>query len=557
MIGYLKDTEKSVLESFPICIIGAGAAGISLALSLSRQGKRVLLIEGGDWNETPDALDAYIGQASPPHPQTTEFRYQRFGGTTHLWGGRCVPLDAHDFEYRPHVPDSGWPAGASDIASYYAEALHYCDAGEANFTISAFGSNAKPMFTEAPQLAPALNEYIERYSLPTDFGKKYRQELTDSKSVFVLLRTRCVSLNATAENPEIVSSITLNDGVQSLEIRVGRLILAGGGIETTRLMLVSRKKNPAWRHLDASLGKYYACHYDLIFGALRFDNEKPVFNFQKTLEGVYARRKLQFSAQFQAQHGLLNSAFRLHFPAYADPAHGSGVMSTIYLAKSILKPEYQAILNHGVNQSTQQGQHIKHLMNVIIDVRSVIKFAFDWLFKIKLAKRKIPYTLVANRNGTYPIEFNSEQVPDASNRIELLEALDCFGMQRVAVHWKLTDIDIASGVKSFQLLKTELEKTNTCHLEFDQKALESSVCNALPVGGHHMGTTRMGDDPSNSVVDVNCKVHGINNLYIASASVFTTNSHANPTLTIVALALRLANYLSSKDGGHASTNVHA
>ncbi|MBF4988572.1 GMC oxidoreductase [Methylophilus sp. 14] len=544
MIGYLNSSDKSALETFSICIIGAGAAGISLAISLSRQGKRVLLIEGGDWNETPDIVDAYVGQATAPHPQTTEFRYQRFGGTTHLWGGRCVPLDKHDFEKRAHVPESGWPAGAAEIADYYPQALEYCDSGKNDFTISSFGPNAKPIFSEAPLLAPDLNEYIERYSLPTDFGQKFRRELTESSNVYVLLRTRCIGLNATNAG-DVVSSVTLHDGKQSIDVKVKQVVLAGGGIETTRLMLVSQQKIPAWSDLDNSLGKYYACHYDLIFGALRFSGERPVFDFQKTTEGIYARRKLQFSAEFQAEHGLLNSAFRLHFPAYADPSHGSGVMSTIFLAKSILKPEYQAILNHGVNQTAVRGQSFKHVMNVVMDIGSVVGFAFNWLFKIKLAKRRIPYTLVANRNGTYPIEFNSEQVSDANNRIELLNEHDRFGMPRVSVHWKLTAQDITSGIKSFNLLKKQFEKTKACRLEFEPKELEKAMENALPVGGHHMGTTRMGIDPNDSVVDVNCKVHGVKNLYIASASVFTTNSHANPTLTIVALALRLSEHLAS------------
>lgn len=542
MIGYLHNTNPSELESFPVCIIGAGAAGISLAAKLSRSGHRVLLIEGGDWHESPEALDSYIGQASAPHPQTTEFRYQRFGGTTHLWGGRCVPLDQHDFEKRSHVPESGWPDGASEIARYYPEALDYCDAGENDFTISAFGPNAKPVFTEMPSLAPDLNEYIERYSLPTDFGKKFRHELSNSSNVFVLLRTRCIRLNAHA-NENTIDTIRLHDGQQSIDIKVKQLILTGGGIETTRLMLVSRRYNPEWSYMDSSLGKYYACHYDLIFGALRVIGEKPVFDFQKTQEGVYARRKLQFSAAFQAEHGLLNSAFRLHFPAYADPSHRSGVLSTIYLAKSILKPEYQAILNHGVNQTPQRGHYAKHFFNVMTDAGSVCSFAFDWLFKIKLAKRRIPYTLVANRNGTYPIEFNSEQVSDINNRIELLEISDRFGMPRVSVHWKMTDQDIASGIKSFNLLQAQCKKTKACRLEFDSKELEKAMESALPVGGHHMGTTRMGNAPNDSIVDVNCKVHGVSNLYIASSSVFTTNSHANPTLTIVALALRLADHL--------------
>lgn len=543
MIGYLHQTKLSELESFPICVIGAGAAGISLAAKLSRSGHRILLIEGGDWQETPEVVDAYVGEATAPHPKTTEFRYQRFGGTTHLWGGRCVPLDRHDFEKRPHVPESGWPEGANTIANYYSQALDYCDAGENDFTISSFGPNTKPIFSEAPLLAPDLNEYIERYSLPTDFGQKFRRELTDSSNVYVLLRTRCIGLNTNSEG-DTVTSVTLHDGNQAQQVKVQQVVLAGGGIETTRLMLASREITPAWSYLDNSLGKYYACHYDLIFGALRFSGELPVFDFQKTVEGIYARRKLQFSAAFQAQHGLLNSAFRLHFPAYADPSHGSGVMSTIYLAKSILKPEYQAILNHGVNQTPVKGQSFKHLLNVVLDVGSVIGFAFNWLFKIKLAKRRIPYTLVANRNGTYPIEFNSEQVSDVNNRIELLDTRDRFGMRRVRVHWKLTAQDIASGIKSFNLLKIQFEKTKACRLEFKPEELQKAMENALPVGGHHMGTTRMGTAPNDSVVDVNCKVHGVKNLYVASASVFTTNSHANPTLTIVALALRLADHLN-------------
>lgn len=544
MIGDLSRTEKSLIESFPICIVGAGAAGISLAISLLRKGQRVLLIEGGGLKESAEVADTYVGKATPPHPQTTEFRYQRFGGTTHLWGGRCVPLDQHDFEKRDHVPLSGWPAEAKDIANYYPAALNFCDAGQNDFTISAFGANSKPMFNELPQLAPDINEFIERYSLPTDFGKKFWQELARASDCLVLLGTRCIALNCEPGQSHKINTITLSNGNQQTEIKVGQIVLAGGCIDTTRLMLVSRKKYPEWSYLDHSLGKYYACHYDLIFGALRFTNEKPIFDFQKTSEGVYARRKFQFSSEFQSEHGLLNSAFRLHFPAYADPSHGSGVLSTIFLAKSILKPEHQTILNHGVNQSNQRGQWLYHLRNVVMDMGSVIKFAYCWLFKIKLAKRKIPYTLIANRNGTYPIEFNSEQVPDIDNRIELTDELDRLGMPRVSVFWRMTEQDISSGIKSFNLLKSLFEKTQACRLEFDQKELEQSMANALPVGGHHIGTTRMGYTAKDSVVDTNCKVHGVDNLFIASSSVFTTNGHANPTLTIVALALRLADYLA-------------
>lgn len=542
MIEYLKGFETLKLESYPFCIIGSGAAGISLAVSLSRRGHRVLLIEGGDWNESAEFEDTYQGQVEKPHPVTTEYRHQRFGGTTHLWGGRCVPLDAQDFEVRQHVPNSGWPLKYSEMANYYPQAMNYCDAGNADFSVSSLGVSPPPIFREGLSLRPDLLEYIERYSLPTDFGQKYREELKQSPNALVLLRARCTQLNANTDGSRI-ESIELSDGSNPVKINVKNIILCGGGIETTRLMLASRDHIPAWHRFDTSLGKYYACHYDLIFGSLRFKGEKPIFDFQKTTDGIYARRKLQFSAEFQNQHGLLNSAFRLHFPAYVDPSHGSGILSSIYLAKSILSSEYQAILNHGVSNPSLDKKRMKHLKNVVMDIGSVGKFGMDWLFKRKLAKRKLPYTLVANRNGTYPIEFNSEQVPDAVNRIELLDARDNHGMPRVAVHWKMTDLDIQSGIRSFTLLQEMFGKTQACRLEFDPKSLEEKVANALPVGGHHIGSTRMGDSPDNSVVDRDCKVHGVENLFIASASVFTTNSHANPTLTIVATALRLADHL--------------
>jgi len=540
MINALKDCQLSELESYPVCIIGGGAAGITLAIALSRQGKRVLLIEGGDWKEVQNN-DAYTGEAVSPHATTTEFRYQRLGGTTHLWGGRCVPLDSYDLKQRDYVPNSGWPLSADELFPYYSQALDYCDAGENDFTVNALRNQAA-MFEDLKQLNGEIKELIERYSLPTDFAKKFGAELKSSKHILVLKGTRVTSMHMN-KSGDSVESIELNNGESRLNMKVNQVVIAGGGIESTRLMLATRKHTPAWGRFDSSLGKYYACHYDLIFGSLRFNQNKPYFEFEKTMDGVYARRKLQFNEAFLDQHHLLNSTFRLHFPAYADPSHGSGVLSTIYLAKSVLAKEYQAILNHGGQEVAGNRQYFAHVSNVVTDAHSVAKFGMDWILKRQLAKRKLPYTLINNKNGTYPLEFNSEQVPDKHNQISLLDAVDRFGMPRIKVEWRMTDQDIDSGIRSFQLLKNLLEKTDHCRLEFDAKKLEEGVSSALPVGGHHIGSTRMGTSDSNSIVNSDGRVHGVENLFIASSSVFTTNGHANPTLTIVALSLKIANYL--------------
>nr|WP_034330061.1 GMC oxidoreductase [Herbaspirillum sp. B39] len=544
MIRYLSDCDSASLQDYPVCVVGSGPGGLSLAVALSRQGQRVLLVDGGDWREEQVDDDAYQGSAAAPHPATTEYRRQRFGGTTHLWGGRCVPLDPADFAARPHVPLSGWPISYEEYARYLPQAMQYCDAGAADFTPASLAGGNGPMFSELPQLQEALTEYIERYSLPTDFAAKFAEELKASDRVTVVLRARCTRLVASADGSHI-ESIVLHDGQQQVPVRAGQFVLAGGAIEATRLLLCTREELPAWQRFDGSLGRYYACHFDLIFGEMRLTGEKPRFSFQKTQDGVYARRKLQFTPQWQNQLGLLNSTLRLHFPSYGDPGHGSGVLSAIYLAKSVLPSEHQDILNHGSQSAAADPRRLAHLRNVIFDAGSVFGFAYDMVVKRKLAKRKLPYTLIPNRNGTYPLEFNSEQVGDAGNCIRLLDATDRYGMRRVDVQWRLTAQDIESGIQSFTTMQSLLAKTRHCRLDFDPGELREQVTRALPVGGHHIGSTRMGTSVRDSVVDTDCRLHGVDNLLVLSSSVFPTNGHANPTLSIVAMALRMAEHLRS------------
>jgi hypothetical protein len=546
MIKYIHECDPITLEETTYCIIGSGAAGITVAVELARAGKQVLMLEGGDWKEDQKLDDAYIGQATPPHHQTSEFRRQRFGGTTHLWGGRCVPYDKEDLEHRPHVPYSGWPISFKELSHYYPSAMEYIDAGNADFELTALGKDTSPMFDELPLLYPDIYERIERYSLPTDFAKKYRSEISNSRLITVLLRARCTSLNTNKDGSSI-ESITVSNGSSQWQIRDKIFILCGGGLETTRLLLMTRKQCSAWHRLDPALGRFYSCHYDLIFGELRFEDNLPHFDFEKTIDNVYARRKLQFSADFQSNNRLLNSSFRLHFPPYSDPSHGSGILSFIYLAKSILAREYQDILDHGAKPTSKENNTLSHIKNILVRLPSVIRFGYEWLFKIKLAKRKIPYTLEPNANGSYPLEFNSEQINSPHNRIELLPQHDNYNMPRISVHWQLTDTDIESGIKCFEYLQSELNKTEHCRLIFDPNLLREKMTKALPVGGHHIGTTRMGHSTDDSVVNPNCQVHGVDNLYVASSSVFPTSGHANPTLTIVALAIRLADHLKNHD----------
>lgn len=533
----VEELERQI-SGYDYCLVGAGIVGIGLAITLEAQGKRVLVLETGDWNEDSSIKDFYCGFSSPPHPSPHEYRRQRFGGTSHLWGGRCVQMDSQDFETRSYVSNSGWPISDNTIKPFMNKALEILDAGEDDFSSEALIDKNLELIKGLSLLKPDIVENIERYSLPTDVGRKYRKQLHDSKNVLVIMRARVVDLNFDESGHRVMNAIALiGTSTQKFKISASEFVLCGGGLETTRLLLCVREYQSSWARFDDVLGKYYGCHYDLISGELEVKAGKPRFNFEKTRDDLYARRKLQFSKTYQENNGLLNAAFRLHFQPYANPKHGSAVLSLIYLAKSILPREHQDILNHGRDVTEDQNKLTSHLANIGIDFPSIPQFAYEWLFKMKLAKRRLPYTLIAPRSGRYPLDFNSEQEPSLNNKISLSNARDTQNIPRISVQWSLTERDIESGRLNFIHLRDKLDNSGIARLNIDIEQLNKQLYEARPIGGHHMGTTRMGVNSDKSVVDVNLRVHGVQNLRIASASIFPTFGAANPTLTLLTIVL--------------------
>ncbi len=521
-----------------VVIVGAGAAGITLACELDGSGLNVWLLEAGGEKQDGRLTDTYAGVANPPHADPTQYRRIGLGGTTSIWGGRCVPYDPIDFEPREHIPGSGWPISHDEVAQHYPKALEYCDAG-------AFAFTARESIAKAPETIAGFDgrgvvqtDIIERYSLPTNFGSRYRERLIGSKNVTVVTDARCVALNSTADQAAIASITVVDASGTRRDIEAARFVLATGGIEVARLLLASNIGNQS-----DHVGRWYQCHFENTFGRLIPNGAATQFAFERTHEGVYCRRKLLFTAEAQRQHRLLNTAFRLHFPDYSDARHGSSVMSMIFLAKSILIKEYQTILQHNANV-TFAGTRWQHIRNVLFGLPSLIKFVYDMVFKRFLAERKLPYTLVANADGSYPLEFNCEQTPNADSRISLIpDSHDTHGVPRVKVEWQLPEADIDAACRAFRLLRETVSAGSAARLEFDDAALRQRMAHCVPLGGHHIGTARMAATAADGVVDGHCAVFERPNLFIASSAVFPTSSHANPTLTIVAMAVRLAGHL--------------
>jgi hypothetical protein len=514
-----------------ICIIGAGAAGITLALELDGAPFSVAVLTGSE---------EYGGDALGSHPPPSHFRRVGFGGTTAIWGGRVVPFDPIDFEKREYVSDSGWPISYDEVARHYPRAMHYAEAGDNDFTVSGTLPNRDTiMGFNGNSLIDA--DRIERYSPPTHFGKRYKPELEKSRNIYVLRKAHCIRLSATPEGRISAAETIEADGTRSF-ISAKIFVLATGGLETARLLMISDPNGKGIGNETGALGRYYACHVESFLASLRTRNRtRVVYDFEKT-KGIYCRRKFQIKASAQREHRLPNAAFRLHYPILADARHASAVLSAVYIAKQTLIPEYRRILTpESAYAAAADKSLFKHWTNVLSGLPELAQFSAKWLTKHILPYRKLPYVLVEPASGVYPIEFNFEQIPSATSRVYLGDKRDRFGLRQLIVDWRTTSADIEMISRTYRMIRDSLRDA-PCEIILDD-LLQEHLENLTPVGGHHLGTARMAPSPKNGVVDVNCRVFGSDNLFVCGSATFPTSSHANPTLTIVALSIRLAENL--------------
>ena len=538
----------SVLEA-DVCIVGGGAAGIALALSLCNQNLLVLLLESGRMQPDAQTQALYAGEVSDPrlHSPPDKYRQRRLGGSTGIWGGRLVPFDPIDFERRAHVPHSGWPITYEDLLPFYPQANSLLEAGRFTYDAAeALGPGALPMIRGFASEV-VRTDGLERFSCPSDFGRRYARRLRVATDLQVLLGANCtaVRLQPDAGAVRAVEVATLSGRRFSVAARA--TVLAMGGLETPRLLLASRDVAPQGvGNAHDLVGRYYMCHIAGNVGRLQL-NGPPTdvrHGYEVTPEGIYCRRRLAIAPREQQRHGLANCAARLHFPRITDPQHGNGVLSGLFLARRLISYEYGRRLHDGVEPSLRL--YAQHWRNVVCDPLDTASFLAHWALRRSLAQRKFPSVILRNRTNRFSLEMHGEQVPRATSRVTLAGTRDALGMPRLRVDWRYGAEDIASVRGTLDLIASELLRTGAGRLEYDPATLEEDLVRFGAYGGHHIGTTRMGQDPRTSVVDADCRVHSVHNLFVAGSSVFPTSSQANPTLTLVALALRLGRHLSTR-----------
>jgi choline dehydrogenase-like flavoprotein len=497
--------NNSIIEG-DLCIIGAGAAGISMAMDWNNSGKKVILLEGGGFSYDPEVQDLYAGKTTgQKYFPLKSVRLHYFGGTTGHWSGFCSTFDPIDFEKREWIAHSGWPISWKDLDPFYPRAHKYLELGPYEYDLKYWQAKDK-------ELIPLVDNEVVwnkiwQFSSPSRFGTLYREPIVKSRNIHLYTFANVVDIHL-RENLGTVEYVTVkNMAGKTHRVKAKQFVLAASAIQNARLLLASNKQIPAGIGNEHDLvGRYFMEHLEIKSAELWLAKADRLKLYEYVSRQTPARAELAITRESQIKHQILN---------------GTASLTPLEIARKrkpiieMWKEEDPRVSLDSLRAgfSKRMGEGVK-----------VENFAYELFTRI-------------------------EQAPNPNSRVTLDTETDALGVPRNKLHWELSPLDKKSIRKIYELLGKEVGKTGKGRvrlIEYLHDENDDSWPDFTGGGWHHMGTTRMSDNPQNGVVDANCKVHAIENLHVAGSSCFTTAGAANPTLTLVALTLRLSDHLKSK-----------
>jgi choline dehydrogenase-like flavoprotein len=543
ILDYLDRSAPTDLHA-DLCIIGAGAAGIAIARSFIGSSITVCLVEGGGLRGEERSQALYDGIATGEVPfDAAGSRMRVFGGSCTLWGGGCIPLGDDDMMPRDWVPDSGWPLRHADLAPWYAKACDFCRIDPSHgFTDGSFDG---PPPRKPLDLDPdVMTNYVFARS-PVLFGEAYRDALGQSANITVLLHANLLELRSN----DTASHVT-EARIGSLDGRRGRVrarhyVLAAGGIENARLLLLSDSVAPGGLgNANDLVGRYFMDHPSGTLGVVRSPH---VDRLSRPYERSVGKQRAPLSAEIglsttaQGRHRTLNG--RVH-PFAIEGEVPTGIRALRGLRASLRKPVHDegTLLEARLNAALQNGpgyatpafpRHAaRHALRLGLHVGDVLR---------ALAQKARDHPVVRSERVALVGFF--EQAPNRDSRVTLDASRDPLGLRRVRVDWRLTDLDRHTYRTLTRLTGDRLAESCEGRFEPEPWAVDADLPVAVHGTAHHMGTTRMATTPRQGVVDPAGNVFGVGNLHVAGSSVFPTSGWAFPTFTLIALSLRLGDHL--------------
>jgi len=503
-----------------VCIVGAGVAGITLANELKAIGKKIILLESGTKDYDKDVQSLYSSEKRPKYfPDTTRSRLRMLGGSSNHWENSTERFDPIDFEKRDWVENSGWPISYAELEPYYLEAENYVGVNADGYDLDEWKKRLD--LTDLCENSAELESAIIKVAVPnTRFFAKFGSNLERAKSVTIIKNANLTDVEFDAESQKI-SSVTFNSEPEKPHTVTATLyILCMGGLENSRMLLTFNEKyNNKIGNVFDNVGRYFmehpvirGAHFYPESGALP-DNYTGIFNDNRLI-----KTRLKLKEKTQITHRTNN--LRLQFVKNSKRILSHGISSL-------------HIMSDSLKEGDVPNDFGAHLMNIISDIDliadSVVRGASDHVLLDD-----------ADDYGGYQLLSMIEQTPDINNRITLGSLQDRFHLKRMNISWKVSESDKALAWKSLGIVAADSSLASYGRVRL-LKERESRIWGSqLGFSQHHMGGTRMSENMNNGVVDSKARVFGTKNLFVGGSSVFPTGGHVPPTLTIVAMALKMA-----------------
>lgn len=494
-----RDLPEGTEIEADLVIIGGGMAGIAIATEWAGANKSVAILESGGLEFDQTIQDLYRGSGVMRAPDnadaslddyTWQSRMRILGGSAAIWGGKCVPLDEADFARRDWLSRTGWPMTRAQLQPYYDRACRLLEVPLFDRDFDSAQEEGRPPLT--------VNGARDFFSAPRYFSPiggsdqekfdRFRTAPSEAANVNFYLHANVTEIRQRRRGRRVSDLAVACLNGKHHTVRGRAYVLATGGIENVRLLLTSDLGNDS-----DQLGRNFMGH--VTYG--QFEDERPI--------SMLAISEAQRSMTLYTDNGR-------------DKVH-------CVLAATL---EAQRRFNMGNFTATMVNATFPPNPNVE-------------------ATRTLAAMLDQNGLGAEPAQrvatyFMAEHMPNPESRITLDAAnVDALGMPKVRLDWVYTARDLDNLEAGVNALAQVLGESNAGRVCWPVPRNEWLA--GFSPSGHHMGATRMSEDRDEGVVDANCRVHGIENLYVAGCSVFPTSGIANPSLTLVALAMRMSDHL--------------
>lgn len=502
--------NNSTIEG-DICIIGAGTAGISIALDWMKTSHKVILLEGGGLQYDDEIQELYRGETTgQPYFPLRASRLHYFGGTTGHWAGMCAPFDDIDFKKRDWVPKSGWPINRQDLDPFYARANKTLQLGPYEYGLD-YWKEELPDLNPYPIDNKVVYNKMWQYSTAR-FNDIYKDTILEAKNIHLYTYANVTDIRGNEGLSSIEEVIVKNHAGKTHTVKAKQFIMACGAIQNARILLsCNSQAEKGLGNDNDNVGRYFMEHLEI--GSSELWQFEPFKTNLYTWEyGVTkASAELAITEEVQTKERILN---------------GTASFSPLTFAR-LVQPRIKTWTDDDPRKAMQST--LGHWGEMAAKAAEVKEGAITRAFELNT---------------------RIEQAPNPNSRVTISTEKDALGMPKTDLHWEMTDLDKRSIRRLHQLIAQQMGMAGVARVKLHDYLQDEEDNITWPEGTnggwHHMGTCRMSDDPKTGVVDANCQIHGIENLYVAGSACYATSGAPNPTLTLVALSLRLSDHLREK-----------